>query len=137
MRRSCCIEVLPYVGSEPPVLGVAGAANEKLAALYLHRVAGQGRLRRAVHDRAVSYGVLGAVAGAHDTVGILHLHLAALMGADGAERLVFARRRLGHDNGRGTVGQTCRLTHAHSGGGTHLNGAFGRGDVGVTFSAGG
>ena len=64
--------------------------DENLAALHLHRVAGQRLLRGAVNDRAVSYGVLGAVAGAHDTVGVLHLHLAALVGADGAERLVFA-----------------------------------------------
>ena len=39
--------------------------------------------------------------------------------------------------GRGAVGQACRLAHAHCGSGTHLNGAFGRGNVGVTFSAGG
>ena len=77
------------------------------------------------------------MAGAHDAVGILHLHLAALVGADGAERLVLTRGRLGHDNGRGAVGQTCGLAHAHCGGGTHLNGAFGCGNVGVTFSAGG
>ena len=80
VRRSCRMEVVLYVGSEPPVLGVAGTANEKLAALHLHRVAGKGRLRGAVHDRAVSYGILGAVAGAHDAVRILHLHLAALGG---------------------------------------------------------
>ena len=90
-----------------------------------------------MHDRAVSYGVLGAVAGTHDAVGILHLHLAALVGAHGAERLILTRRRLGHNNGRGAVGQACRLAHAHCGGGTYLNGAFGRGNVGVTFSAGG
>ena len=90
-----------------------------------------------MNDRAVSYGVLGAVAGAHDTVGVLHLHLAALVGADGAERLVFARRRLGDDNGRGAVGQLSCLAYAHCGGGAHLYAAFGYGDVGVTFSAGG
>ena len=28
--------------SEPPVLGIPGAADEKLAALHLHRVAGKG-----------------------------------------------------------------------------------------------
>ena len=89
-----------------------------------------------MNDRAVSYGVFGAVAGAHDTVGVLHLHLAALVGADGAERLVFARRRLGDDNGRGAVGQLSRLAYAHCGGGAHLYAAFGRGDGGVTFSAG-
>ena len=92
------MEVLLCVGSEPPVLGIPGPADEKLAALHLHRVAGQRLLCGAVHDRAVSYGVLGAVAGAHDAVGILHLHLAALVGADGAERLILARRRLGDDN---------------------------------------
>ena len=90
-----------------------------------------------MHDRAVSYGVLGAVAGTHDAVGILHLHLAALVGAHGAERLVLTRGRLGDDNGRGAVGQACRLAHTHCRGGTHLNGAFGCGNVGVTFSAGG
>ena len=77
------------------------------------------------------------MAGAHDAVGILHLHLAALVGAHGAERLVLTRGRLGHDNGRGTVSQLSCLAHAHCGGGTYLNGAFGGGDVGVTFSAGG
>lgn len=55
--------------------------DENFAALLLHRVAGKGRLRGAVHDRAVSYSELGTVAGAHDAVGILHLHLAALVGA--------------------------------------------------------
>ena len=35
------------------------------------------------------------------------------------------------------MSQACRLAHAHCGGGTYLNGAFGRGNVGVTFSAGG
>ena len=118
------MEVLLCVGSEPPVLGIPGPADENFAALHLHRVAGQCLLCRAVHDRAVSYGVLGAVAGTHDAVGILHLHLAALVGAHGAERLVLTRGRLGDDNGRGAVGQACRLAHTHCRGGTHLNGCL-------------
>lgn len=50
VRRSCRMEVVLYVGSEPPVLGVAGPADENFAALHLHRVAGQRLLCRAVHD---------------------------------------------------------------------------------------
>ena len=111
--------------------------DENFAALLLHRVGWQGATPRGRARPSRQLRELGTVAGAHDAVGILHLHLAALVGAHGAERLVLARGRLGDDNGRGAVSQACRLAHAHCGGGTYLNGAFGRGNVGVTFSAGG